>query len=68
MNWTLHDLVLLREVGVQIDQEDLQQAYHWENTHRDFNPSQYLRGWNPSAASAGLPQRVYSRDAKLVRN
>ena len=34
--WTVDDLVLLRDAGVQIDADVFRSAYEHENTHRDF--------------------------------
>jgi hypothetical protein len=33
---TLSDLVLLKDAGVRIDQDDFDEALAYENTHRDF--------------------------------
>ena len=38
IQWTLYDLIVLRDAGVAIDRELIEAALAYENIHRDIAP------------------------------
>jgi hypothetical protein len=59
MVWTVRDLMLLKDAGVEIDDETLASVLPFENLHRDFVPCSGCgaRSWqqhHPSCPRASI--------------